>query len=89
MNTEIDAALTKEHGVTFVVTPVKRYALNNPTQREEYREAVSAHFDGAPVVLVEEDGRGGGKLHGRDDLVRFLRNVPLEALPWKRWRLSG
>lgn len=82
--TTFDAALIKEQGVRFAVVSVKDSVTSSPTKREAAARRCSALFDGAPVVLVSSNGR----TWGRTDLVRFLRNVPLEALPWKRWRLN-
>lgn len=77
MNTEIDAALTKEHGITFLVTPVKRYGLNNSMQREQYREAVSAHFRGCPGR-----SRGGRRSRRREaSWPRRSRALPEERSP--------
>ena len=86
---QIEAALIKEQGITFVVAPVKSHILGSPTRREEVRRAISAYFDGAPTILMEQDVRGVPTFHGRRDIANFLRNVPLDRLPWRRYRITN
>jgi len=79
---QIEAALIREQGVDFAVVAVRPSALTSAD-----RDRAVASFSkllGAPVVLLAPDSRGGGRTYGRPDLVRFLKNVPVAALPWKR-----
>ena len=81
------AALTKEQGVTFAVVSVKQHALNPGT-----RDDTCASFEpvfGVPIVLMAQDSRGRPTYYGPPNIVRFLKNVPIEALPWKEWTVAA
>lgn len=82
-----DAALVKEQGVTFAVVVVRSGTING-SNRESARRQFSLAFDGAPVVLMEQDSSGTPRYHGRSDLVRFCSNVYMEQLPWKQWSIN-
>jgi hypothetical protein len=86
---QVDGAVIKEQGVTFAVVVVKRSALQNDSQANQLINQYSHQlFDGLPVVLMAQDGRGVPAYMGRKDLVNFLANVPMEAIPWKRYTFS-
>lgn len=80
-----DAALVREQGVSFAVVAVKAHAVSSDSSRREAIAAFGPHFPGVPVVLMAQDGRGRPTFWGRPDIVRFLANVPVRALPWKRF----
>jgi hypothetical protein len=80
----VDAALIREQGVTFAVVVVRDSAIDGPS-RDRMATEFGAIWNGVPVVLLAQDAKGGGRFYGRRDLVRFLEQVPLRALPWKRW----
>lgn len=80
-----DGALIKEQGVSFAVVIVKRSVLDNPAQREGVRASFAPSFGGVPVVLMAQDSRGTPTYHGRQDIVRFLANRPVHAIPWRRY----
>lgn len=82
-----DAALVREQGVTFAVVAVKSHAMNTDHEREETAAAFQAHFPGVPIVLMKQDGRGRPTYWGRQDIVRFLSRVPMQALPWRRFTI--
>jgi hypothetical protein len=81
---QVDAAVIKEQGLTFAVVVVKPSAIARP-DRDALVKQYGAIWDGVPVVLFAQDSRGGGRFYGRSDLVRFLKDTPVSALPWKRW----
>jgi hypothetical protein len=84
---QIEAALTKEQGVTFVVMGVKPAVFRSPTQRAEALEGLSAAFPGAEPILMHTSTRNI-EYFGRPDIVRFLSNVDPGALPWKKWNIT-
>lgn len=84
----IHAALVREQGVEFAVVVVKRSAFNNPTQRTQAQRQFSGLFPGVPLVLMAQDHRGMPSYCGRQDLVRFLSGVRMEAIPWREHRLN-
>lgn len=82
----IDAALVREQGVNFAVVVVKKSALHNLGQRDQLIATYSRrYFGGVPVVLMGQDAKGEPEYYGRQDLVKWLSNVLIEALPWKRY----
>jgi hypothetical protein len=85
---KLTAAVVKEQGVTFAVVVVKRHVLDSPTQRSDAQRSFAPLFPGAPVVLMVQDHRGVPTYWGRRDIVKFLGNVPMEALPWREYRLN-
>jgi len=85
---KFEGALIKEQGVTFAIVIVKRSVLSSPFQRDEAIESFQPLFPGAPIVLMAQDGRGIPEYYGRQDLVRFMADVPLEAVPWQEYTVS-
>jgi hypothetical protein len=81
-------ALVKEQGVEFAIVIVMRHVIDNPAERQSTRGGFGAVFPGVPVVLMAQDSRGTPTYWGRSDIVRFLANVPIEAVPWKEYRLN-
>jgi hypothetical protein len=85
----IDGAVISEQGVTFAVAIVKPHVLNNRNQADTLVRGLSIEiFDGLPVVLMAQDGRGTPSYYGRQDLSRFMAEVPLESVPWQRYTIS-
>ena len=84
---EVEAALVKEQGVTFAVVVVKPGVLATAARRDDIAANLQPYWAGVPVVLMEQDHNGVPRYYGRRDLVRFLARVPVEALPWQKWRL--
>jgi hypothetical protein len=79
------AALVREQGVTFAVIPVKGHVVNSDSSRREAMATFGTHFPGVPIVLMVQDSRARPTYWGRPDIVRFLAQVPVAALPWKRF----
>lgn len=84
-----EGALIKEQGVTFGIVIVKQHVLSNPSEANRLVSAFQVQlFPGVPVILMAQDGRGTPTYYGRRDIVDFLANVPLEAIPWQQYTLS-
>ncbi len=86
----IDAALIREQGVEFAVVVVKTSVLDNPSQsaKAEAQRAFGRYFPGIPIVLMAQRSNGRAEYFGRRDIVDFLANTPVEALPWKEYTFS-
>jgi hypothetical protein len=80
-----EGAVIKEQGVTFAIAIVRNTVLQSPNERQKAQAAFTQVFEGLPVVLMAQDGRGRPSYWGRTDLSRFLANVPLNAIPWRRY----
>lgn len=86
---QFDGAEITEQGVTFAIAIVQSWVLNNQTEAEriilDYRRAV---FGNIPVILMAQDSFGTPTYYGRPDIVNFLADVPVEAIPWQRYTLN-
>lgn len=80
-----DAALVREQGVTFAVVAVKSHIVASESSRRDALVAFRPHFPAVPLLLMAQDARGRPTYWGRPDIVRFLANVPVHALPWRRF----
>lgn len=79
----ISAAITQEQGVTFTVLLVKNGVINS-SKMESVRDGAPINFP-RPVILAEQKAGGRMQYHGRNDIVKFLSNIPYSALPWKEY----
>ena len=79
------AAVVKEQGITFAVVVVKKSVVDSEHQSRETILGFQSAFPGIPIVLMGQDSRGRAFYRGqRQDIVNFLSNVPVQAIPW-RW----
>ena len=85
---KIQAAVVKEQGVTFAVVVVKRHIVDSQQQALTARTSFIRYFPGLPIILMAQDSRGTPTYSGRRDIVQFLVNVPMEALPWKEFTFT-
>lgn len=83
-----DGSVITEQGVTFAVAIVRSSVLDHPRQRDEAIVAFGAVFDGLPTILMAQDSRGVPTYYGRQDLVDFMANVPLDAVPWSTYQTT-
>lgn len=81
-------AVIKEQGVTFAIVIVKKHVLDNRTEAATAIASFQPVFPGLPVILMAQDFAGTPTYFGRPDIVKFLANVPLAAIPWKEYTLS-
>jgi hypothetical protein len=85
---KIHAAVVKEQGVTFAVVVVKNHVLYNDSDANQAIVNFSSVFPGMPVVLMAQDSGGTPEYYGRRDIVNFLSNVPMAAIPWREWSVN-
>jgi hypothetical protein len=78
-------ALIREQGQDFAVLAVKDSVFHNPTQREETLRAAQVEFGVRTAILGERQHR----TYGPDDIVRWLKGVSVEQLPWREFTLPG
>lgn len=86
--TKFTGALIKEQGVTFGIVIVRPNVLHNRAEANRTINAFRGQVFGCPTVLMAQDGRGVPSYYGRPDIVRFLANVPMEAIPWQEYTIS-
>jgi hypothetical protein len=81
-------AVIREQGLTFAVVIVKRHVLDSSNRASEAIAAFRPIFGGVPTVLMAQDHRGTPTYYGRADIVRFMVNVRLAAVPWKEYTVD-
>lgn len=81
-------ALIKEQGVTFAIVVVKKTVLDNRSEAEKVMRSFQPLFPGTPIVLMAQDLRGVPSYLGRRDLVNFLANISMAAIPWREYTVS-
>ena len=86
---KFQGAVIKEQGVTFAVAIVRKAVLDTPSRRNSAQQSFATVFGGLPVVLMAQDASGRPSYWGRNDLSRFMANVPLGAIPWREYRVEG
>jgi hypothetical protein len=77
-----EVALVREQGQTFAVLAVKPHVVSSPTERETVLRAARGRF-GVRAALLAEDGR----TYGPNDIVRWLQNIHISQLPWRRFNV--
>jgi hypothetical protein len=78
-------AVIREQGITFAVVIVKKHVIDSSIEAGRAIAAFQPVFPGLPVLLMAQDYQGTPTYYGRQDIARFLANVPLEAIPWKEY----
>lgn len=89
MTTQFEGAKITEQGVTFGIVIVKPHVLHNSRDQIGARALGTQAFGQIPIILMAQDSRGVPTYHGRPDIVRFLSNVLVEQIPWRRYTLSA
>jgi len=85
---KFQGSLIKEQGVKFAIAIVKPHVLNNSIEANRVARSFVPVFGFVPVVLMAQDSRGVPTWYGRRDIVNFLKNVPLSAIPWKEYTVN-
>ena len=85
---KFQGALIKEQGVTFGIVIVKPHVLNIPSEADSMRALGTRAFGPVPIVLMAQNSRGIPTYSGRRDIVKFLSNVPMYAIPWHEYTLN-
>jgi hypothetical protein len=76
-------ALVREQGQSFAVLLVKSSVLSSKNRCEEIVAFGEQEF-GVRTALIGEDGRTWGS----PDIVRWLKGVLIEQLPWRDFSTS-
>lgn len=79
---QVDGAVIREQGQIFAVVAVRKSVIDN-------RSVLSfSNVFRLPVVLMAQDSRGRPTYYGRPDIAKFLANVSLRAIPWRRYSIN-
>lgn len=82
---KFQGSVMKEQGATFAIVIVKKYVIDNRIEAEKAIQSFQPVFPGIPVILMAQDSKGIPMYFGRDDIAKFMANVPLHAVPWKEY----
>ena len=77
-----EVAVIREQGQTFAVLTVKPHVVQNPAEREAMVASARRWF-GVRTALLAEDGRTWGP----NDIVRWLQNIHVSQLPWRKFSI--
>ncbi len=83
----VKGAVIREQGQTFAVVIVKPHVIQNHSEAADAISGFTPVF-GVPVVLMAQDGRGRPTYYGRQDIARFLANVPISSIPWREYTIN-
>jgi len=86
--TTFDGALIAEQGVKFGLLLVKPHVLRDPVAQRQMRVFGTQVWGRIPIVLMAQNGRGLPTYQGRQDIVRFLANIDMRRIPFKRWTVT-
>lgn len=84
---KVDGAIIKEQGVTFSIIIVKPHVLNNNSEANSFRNAMSCAFP-SPIILMAQDSHGTPTYQGRSDIVKFLAKINSARIPWKTYTIN-
>ena len=64
---------------------VKKNILDYSSEADKAIKSFQPFFPRVPIILMAQNSRGVPSYYGRRDIVNFMKNVPLEAVPWKEY----
>ena len=76
-----------EQGVTFAIIVVKPEVTNYTYRATKFRQEISHFLPRMPIILMSQDNNGVPHYYGRKDIVDFLKTVPLDKIPWKKYHI--
>ena len=80
---KIQGAVIIEQGVTFAIVVVNQTVTNYTSRAVRVRAYLSQFFPNMPIILMSQDNNGTPHYYGRKDIVKFLRSIRLDQIPWK------
>ena len=84
----IQGATIKEQGVAFAVVVVKPHVVANKSEANRAIWSFQPVFPGVPVILMAQNSSGVPTFFGRQDIARFMADVPMSAIPWKEFTIG-
>jgi hypothetical protein len=85
-------AAIKEQGVKFAVVMVQPHVVTtlDKTKAKGLIATFEKQIFGVPVVLMGPDPmEHKPRYYGREDLVKFLANVPVDNIPWREFSIAA
>jgi hypothetical protein len=86
---QLEGAVIREQGQTFAVVVVNSSVGNGgQTACQQAVQSFEPLFPGIPIALMWQDSRGTPTYYGRTDIAKFLANLDIAQIPWKRYTLN-
>lgn len=82
---EVQAAAISLAGKQFVVVLVGMDLVTHSGEGDMAIESMQSAFGGTPVVLMAQREDTSPVYYGEQDLVKALRDVPIDKMPWKTY----
>lgn len=80
---KFQAAMIEEQGTKFAIVAVQWPVLADKASIEKIITAVSPAFPAIPIILMAINTQGVPIFYGRQDIVNFLTQIPVDRIPWK------
>lgn len=84
----VQAAAIALGGTRLVVVVVSMALVRSAGEADMAVDTLAPSFGGVPVVLMAQEEDGSPRYYGDADLVRLLRGIPLERMPWKEYPVA-
>jgi len=84
----VQAAAISLQGTQLVVVVVAMDLLRSAGEAGMAIETLAPSFGGVPVVLMAQEEDGSPCYYGDAELVRLLRSIPLERMPWREFPIG-
>ncbi len=85
---DVNAAAISLAGNNFVVVLVPLELVQKGGEADMALDTLQGRF-GVTVVLMGQREDGSPVYYGEEDLVRLLRDVSVDDMPWKEYSLQG
>lgn len=85
---KVQGAAISLGGTNFVVVLVGMELVEAHGEADMTIESLSNGFSGVPVVLMAQREDSTPVYYGDGELVRLLRDVPVDQMPWKEYPVS-
>jgi|SaaInl8_200m_RNA_FD_contig_21_697260_length_291_multi_9_in_0_out_0_1 hypothetical protein len=88
MFNKFDACVIHEFNETFVIVTVDNAVIDNMATAQEVITALKPTFHGTPIILMSQSYNQPATYLGRQDLVKYVRNLTIENLDFKEYYLK-
>ena len=75
-------------GINFAVVVVGMDLVKNSGEADLAIERFESTFGGVPIILMAQNDVGSPSYYGDQELVKLLRDVPIDQMPWREYSVS-
>lgn len=84
----VQAAAISLQGSNFMVVLVNMDLIRQSGEADLAIDSLQSNFGNSPVVLMAQTENGSPTYYGDADLTELLRDVPIDKMPWKDYKVS-